>query len=477
MRVCFRLTALASLVLAGSLWSRPVSDPVADLFTPRPPLPPGAENQAAVPLRPPENPNPAGFKVFPSPPQTIPPRRPPFRFQANDRVLFLGDAILEAEAKYGYIETRMAIQDPTTPLTFRNLSASPNNRLRDADPAAANRDFAWLTNLLAEVRALDPNVVVLSYGTAAALNGPPNLPAFTNVYERVIDGLLALKPATPPRLVLLSPLCHEPVTGEPMELIAHRVAQMFEFAVASWILSTNHNTDFVDLFGLTRLKVNAALKTEANGESKPRLTEDGLRPTAYGQRSLTFALDRGLRWFPNNWRFGLLANNQWREGGFGLKFESHRRSDHDLRAVFTEERLPSPPLPVPIADPEQEYEPHCYIQLRDLVPGRYELRMDGQHVLTGTHEDWARYEVIASGPSWDQAEKLRQTIVEKNARWTAWWQQQREHGPGPLGEPTPEILALEKVISTLKRPVKHAYEVVRVGDVAPTTNQPPPTPH
>ncbi len=477
MHVCFRLTALASLALAGLLRSQPVSDPVADLFAPRPPLPPGAENQAGVPLRPPESPNPAGFKVFPTAPRPMAPPRPAFRFQPHDRVLFLGDAVLEAEAKYGYLETRMAIEVPGTPLGFGNLSGSPNNRLRDADPTAASEDFGWLTPLLAEVRQFDPQVVVLSYGTAPALQGPSRLPAFTNVYEHVIDGLLALKPEAPPRLILLSPLCHEPEAGEPMGMITNRVAQMFEFAVASWNISTNHHTDFVDFFGLTRLKVGAALKAEANGQSKPRLTEDGLRPTAYGQRSLTFALDRGLRWPPNHWRFALMANNQWREGGNGLTFQSHIRSDHNLRVVCTEERLPSPPSPVPIADPEQEYEPHCYIQLRELVPGRYELRVDGHPVLTGTHEDWARYEVIAGGPSWDQAEKLRQLIVEKNARWTAWWQEQREQPPGSRGEPPADLRSLEKEIATLKRPVQRTYEVVRVGDASPATNPPPPAPH
>ncbi len=471
MRVCYRLTALASLLLAVSVWSQAVSDPVADLFTPRPPLPPGVENQPGVPLRSSENPNPAGFKVLPSAPRPVPPRRPPLQFNARDRVLFLGDAILEAEAKYGYLETRMEIQAPTVPLTFWNLSASPNNRLRDPDPKAANRDFTWFTNLLAEVRALDPNVVVLSYGTAAALNGPPSLPAFTNVYEHVIEGLLSLRSAAPPRLVLLSPLGHEPAPGEPMPLLTNRMAQMFEFAVASWHLSTNRQTDFVDLFGLTRIKVNEALKAETNGVIKPRITEDGLRPTAYGQRALTFALDRGLHWFPNNWRFALMANNQWRPGGFGAQIASNSRTDHDMRVVFTEEMLPCPPPPVPIADPEQEYEPHCYIQLRDLVPGRYELRVDGQRVLAGTHEDWARYEVIASGPSWDQAEKLRQKIVEKNARWTAWWQEQRARGLDHLGEPPAEVRNLEKEIATLRRPTQRTYEVVRVGDVPAATNQ------
>ena len=256
-----------------------------------------------------------------------------------------------------------------------------------------------------------------------------------------------------------------------MPLLTNRMAQMFEFAVASWHLSTNRQTDFVDLFGLTRIKVNEALKAETNGVIKPRITEDGLRPTAYGQRALTFALDRGLHWFPNNWRFALMANNQWRPGGFGAQIASNSRTDHDMRVVFTEEMLPCPPPPVPIADPEQEYEPHCYIQLRDLVPGRYELRVDGQRVLAGTHEDWARYEVIASGPSWDQAEKLRQKIVEKNARWTAWWQEQRARGLDHLGEPPAEVRNLEKEIATLRRPTQRTYEVVRVGDVPAATNQ------
>ncbi len=441
-----------------------ISDPVMDLFTPRPPLPAGAEDQPAV-LRPPE--------AAPPPPATIllpgggrPEPRPPFALNPGERVVFLGDAILEAEADHGYFETRMETQYPGATFTFRNLSLSPHNRLREPDPTAAAADFGWLAPLLEEVRAVHPTLVVLSYGTAAARRGPGALAAFTNVYTRLLDGLAALNPAIAPRLVLLSPLSFEPPPDEPADFatITNRNTDHGLFAETAWLLATNRQAEFVDLFFLSRGEVINRLRAAEAGRSRPRLTEDGVRPTAYGARRLGFALERGLRWTGNNWRFGLMADGSWRSGGFGARIASHHRTDRKVRVVFTEERLTTPPPPGDVEIPDG-LEPQCYIQIRNLARGLYELRVDGQGILQATHADWHRYRIISRGPSWDQAEELRRTVVEKNRRWLAAWNQARNRDGAEAPETLdPHIAELEARIAQLKRPVQRTYEVVRIGD-------------
>lgn len=443
--------------------AQPVTDPVADIFTPRPPTPAGAEQSPAV-LRPPEpraaspllSPGSAHALVF----------RPPFALRPGDRVLFLGDAVLEAEADFGYLETRMDTHYPHGQFTFRNLSRSPHNRLREADPAPAEADPAWLPALLEEVQALQPSVVVLSYGTAAAWRGADRLATFTNVYGRVLQELQARNPNPPRRLVLLGPLSYAPPEGGSLADITNRNATFQLFADAARDLAIRFNADFVDLFTFSRSEVLGALHAAQRGTPRPRFTEDGLRPTAHGLRRLSLALDRGLRWPGNLWRWGLMADGRWRDGGFGARIRTHERRDDYVKVVFTEERLPTPPPPVEIARDEvyEGYEPLAYMQVRNLKQGLYELRVGGRTVLTGTHADWHRYCTLQRGPSWDQAEEFRRTVVEKNRAWESGWTAQGDRPAAQREVSSPQVAELEARLAQLKQPREYPYEIVRVGD-------------
>src|SRR5215211_1176603 len=54
---------------------------------------------------------------------------PPFDIREGDRVLFLGDALLEREGDYGYLETRLHEQFPDRRFIVRNLSWSADTPL------------------------------------------------------------------------------------------------------------------------------------------------------------------------------------------------------------------------------------------------------------------------------------------------------------------------------------------------------------
>jgi len=92
----------------------------------------------------------------------------PFEIKDGDRVLFLGDTLLEREGTYGYLETRMAEQFPDRRFTVRNLAFSADTPLgwsrASFDPPA--KGFERLKEQLALVK---PTVVFLGYGMAASL--------------------------------------------------------------------------------------------------------------------------------------------------------------------------------------------------------------------------------------------------------------------------------------------------------------------
>ena len=92
----------------------------------------------------------------------------PFEIREGDRVVLLGDALLERENTYGYLETRMHEQFPDRKFTVRNLSwagDTPRGWSRASfDPP--EKGFERLKEAIALVK---PTVVFLGYGMAASL--------------------------------------------------------------------------------------------------------------------------------------------------------------------------------------------------------------------------------------------------------------------------------------------------------------------
>jgi hypothetical protein len=92
----------------------------------------------------------------------------PFEIKDGDRVLLLGDALLERENTYGYLETRMHEQFPDRTFTVRNLSWSgdtPKGWSRASfDPPEKGFD-----RLKEQIAIAKPTVVFLGYGMAASL--------------------------------------------------------------------------------------------------------------------------------------------------------------------------------------------------------------------------------------------------------------------------------------------------------------------
>lgn len=452
----------ASLLAVLCALGQQLDDPVGSIFQPA---------QAPSPDPPvPLQPNPALARPAR---REFPPRQPPFELRHRDRVLFLGDSLLADEASHGYLETRLTAQYPRQELTFRNLSwsdAHPFSPSSIGASAGANSE-AWLSRLTNLTALVQPNVVFVSFGTAASHAGADGLPAFKQSYERLLDALQVTGANGPVRCVLLSPAYCEPLPDAQPDP-AQRNEQLLRYAQAVYDLATNRSCEFVNCHGYLKGETQNASATPR----PPRLTEDGIRLSAYGYARLTLAVEQALRWPPNNWRFGLMSDNNLRDGGFGAQILQRQRSEEFATVVLLEQRLPTPNVPGYV-ELQPDRKPQCYIQLPGLNPGQYELRVDDQKVLNGTDSEWARFEIIARGPSWDQAEALRQAIVQKNAAVTERWravagQASAASGiAGPDLSADPQIVEWEAKIQELKRPVKRKYEIIRAGS-RPTTSAP-----
>src|SRR5256885_16947683 len=102
-----------------------------------------------------------------------------FEFHDGDRVVLIGDTLIERETEYGHIEERLTTQLPDRNVTFRNLGWSADT---PAGESRASFDFdkpgKGFEKIKEELSALQPTVLVVGYGMASSFAGEPGLSTF-----------------------------------------------------------------------------------------------------------------------------------------------------------------------------------------------------------------------------------------------------------------------------------------------------------
>jgi lysophospholipase L1-like esterase len=131
------------------------------------------------------------------------PATPPkaFEFKDGDRIVWLGNTLVEREQRYGYWETALLAANADKDITLRNLGWSGDTVFGDAragfDDAA--KGFERMVSLTLELK---PTVIFVSFGSNESFEGKDGLPKFEKGLEKLLD---ALKPAKA-RVVLFTPL-------------------------------------------------------------------------------------------------------------------------------------------------------------------------------------------------------------------------------------------------------------------------------
>ena len=239
-----------------------------------------------------------------------------FEIQDGDRIVFLGDALLERESTYGHLESRIAAQFRGRRFTVRNLSWSgelPTGWSRASfDPPA--KGFERLKEDLA---AAKPTVVFLGFGMAASLqemtdrsrditlNGDPvrygaepmSAARFKKELGELMDTIQAIAPATPVRFVLLSPLRHldlralRPGLPDPA---AHN-ALLADYTRVTRELANDRRARFVDLFNLWA-GGDTATRTVLLDEVRDEVSPNGIHLTSAGYAMLSEEIAASLDW-------------------------------------------------------------------------------------------------------------------------------------------------------------------------------------
>ena len=212
-----------------------------------------------------------------------------------------------------------------------------------------------------------------------------------------------------------------------------------------------------------------------DAQPKPHmpLTHNGIHLTEDGYWGAALVISRVLD--QDRWAVYLLSLGQdgkiKSEGR--TKISRVEKTVGGLRFELTDPFLPLPFPGPPSALPEPLLAPRI-LSIDDPAPGEYELRIDGKTVIIADSAEWRDGVNLRKGPELEQTKALRAAINRKNELFFYRWRPQNityllgfrkyEQGNNAVEIPQfdPLVAEQEKIISRLKKPVAHIYEVSRV---------------
>ena len=376
-----------------------VSKPVRLTPPPTKPKPVPTSGAAKTPKPPPK----PALKVFPR-------KREKLNFIGGDRVILVGDGLIEQAQKHGYLECRITVQNSGKKLYFHNIGWSgdtPAGIARDglgtrqAGHEPANEGWLQLSRQIADIK---PTVAIIGYGMASTLDGS-TLKQFKSDYQRLVAHIKASAgKKNRMRLVFMTPIAHENLGGKLPSGEAHN-AILEKYREAIGDMAKEHDAWFVDLYRYLKRR---------KGSTTPAMTVDGIHLTDYGYWVMAGATEFSFNWSPTNFRFGIMQDGTERGGGYGIKLGNISKTDSGVTMDGKFDGLP------PYFGREEKGTLFTQqtaigrIQILGLPEGRFTLAADGEEVLTAETREWSQGAYIDAGPDVDQAKKIRRLIREKN---------------------------------------------------------------
>jgi len=338
----------------------------------------------------------------------------PFELTDGDRVLFVGNTFFERDLHYNHLETALTARWPGRNVTFRNLGWDGDTVWGDAR-AEFGSPADGFNSLAKHVADLKPSVIFVAYGMSESYAGPKGVDPFTQQLDKMLDMLSR----TQARLILLSPIRHEDL-GRPLPDPTEHNQNLRLYVDAIAKVAGRRSYEFVNLFDLS-------------GSKEQPLTQNGIHLNDRGYRAATWAIERALGLPP-------LAGELEKPGP----------------GTFTQTDATLP----------------CgsrTLKIRGLAGGTYALKIDGVPVAKAAAPEWAKGVALTQGPDFDQLEKLRALIAEKNQHYFHYWRPQNDtyifgfrrkeqgHLTAEFPKYPPILNEKDAEIATLRVPVSHTY--------------------
>ncbi len=310
----------------------------------------------------------------------------PFTLKDGDRVVFLGNSLMENDLTHGYLELVLTTRWPGRNVTFRNLGWSGDNVFGDARSYFTNPPTPYEL-LMKQLTDAQPTVVFVAYGGVEAQEGEAGLPRFTEGLNKLLDKIGELGA----KAVLLSPI---PVLSSIKTTQRNDVLGRYATAIAA--VAAERGARYVDVF-------NPVLEIQ----KQITITDNDIHLNEAGYHHLAAALEKGL---------GLSARSEVVVLDYARKSTSSpnaRLSAIHQKTGALKFTLDEKYLPLSASDGSTSASGQV-LRITGLDKGYYTLTAEGTLVAAASAKQWAEGVNIRQGPSFSQADRLRNLIQKKN---------------------------------------------------------------
>lgn len=381
-----------------------------------------------------------------------------YALKDGDRVVFLGNTLIERAAQSGYIETQLTLANPDANITFRNLGWSGDTVWAESR-AGFDTPVEGFERLRESVLIAKPTLIFVGYGGNEAYAGARGIPNFVAGLRR----LLQVLGETEAKIVFLSPIRHEDL-GRPLPDPQPHNKDLRLYADTMRTLAQRK--------GLGWIELEPALSVQAVAQPSLPLTSNGMHLNDYGYwRAAEIIAQRGSH-ESTDWQVAISADGKVNQAS-GTQVDEVSSTDGRLKWTALDDRLPAPLNPHTSSESSGTSSAERLLQVTGLAEGDYQLSIDGEPVRTATASEWKAGVSLTAGPEFAATEELRRVILKKNELFFYRWRPQnttylfgfRKHEQGnnaaEVAEFDPLVADEEQKIAQLRKPVEHVYELTR----------------
>lgn len=389
-----------------------------------------------------------------------------FALRDGDRVVLLGNTLIERSQRYGYWEAMLTSAFPNRHITFRNLGWSGDTVWAESrgifDPPAKGYE-----RMLAQVKELRPTVILLGYGNNESFAGKAGLPRFLEQLSKLVADLKTAAEGDV-RFVVVSPTAHEIRPHIETAEANNQRLKVYRDALAEF--AESGSMPFVDLLTKVNVREDQVPPRPAkpwydawfHENSQTLRTVNGVNLNRDGYRAATEVIRQSLAISDPAWKLRIAAEGKPR-------VERAEVRDVQLTESGLKFQLRADALPT--CGTAQRPADAGVLHVTGLADGKYELHVEGKRVAEQRGEQ--AFHVTTGGDA-RQAEQLRAAIIEKNRLYFYRWRPQnvtylflfRKHEQGQNAKELPEFDKLidqqEQKIAKLRQPQWREYELKRV---------------
>jgi lysophospholipase L1-like esterase len=328
-----------------------------------------------------------------------------FFFQANDRVVFLGDSITEQYQYSSYIELYLTTRFPKANFVFLNAGIGGDTAL-----GGANR-FQW--HVLDE----KPTAITINFGMNDA--GYQEFKDDLNKrYQEKTEAMLKMAKDAGVRVALCSPNSVDPRVSPQWSDFKRYQETQKQFYAPLKEIATQGGAVFADQYAVTRAALDKMAKDDPLAE-KAKPYYDGFHTSPPGGLLMAHAILTQLKAPAMVSHVGHSVGSGVKE--IGCKVTDLKSSDTEVSFTRTDDALPLPVqkewLPMlPYTNELKDLNLYELV-ITGLKAGKYDVVVDGVTVATHTEKELAggvNLGNVTSGPIFDHAQKVFEAITAKN---------------------------------------------------------------